>query len=54
MRPDGVERVLQFDVDRVDSPGGGKIKSNNESGEWLISIDGTERYHIPVEVLEGD
>jgi len=53
LRPDGVERVLQFEGDRVVSPGGGKIKASNQSGEWVISIDGTESYRIPVAALEG-
>ena len=54
MRPDGVERVLRFDGDQVASPGGGKIDASDATGDWIISIDGTERYRFPVEFLVGD
>jgi hypothetical protein len=53
MRSDGVERILQFDGDRVVSPGKGKIRAQRQSDEWTVTIDGVESYRIPVAVIEG-
>ena len=53
MRPDGVERVLQFDAVKVVSPGEGEVRARLVSGIWEISIDNTETYRIPVEAVEG-
>ena len=53
MRSDGVERILQFDGDRVVSPGKGKIHVQRKSDEWTVTIDGVESYRIPVAVIEG-
>ena len=53
MRPDGIERVLQFDGDRVTSPDVGKIQAEFQAGEWYITINDTETYQIPLAAIEG-
>jgi len=53
MRPDGIERVLQFDGEQVASPGVGKVQARLQSDLWTISIDGNETYSIPLAVIEG-
>ena len=53
MRPDGVERVLQFDGEQVTSPGEGKVKAVFQSDEWRITVDDIETYHIPLAAIEG-
>ena len=53
MRSDGVERILQFDGDRVVSPGEGKIRAQRQSDEWTVTIDDVETYRIPLAVIEG-
>jgi hypothetical protein len=53
MRPDGVERILQFDGDRVVSPDEGEIRAQRQSDEWTITIDDIESYRIPMAAIEG-
>jgi len=53
MRPDGVERVLQFDGDQVVSPGEGEIQAELLGDEWIIKIDDDESYRIPLAAVEG-
>ena len=53
MRPDGVERVLLFDGERVVSPGEGKVQARFQSDGWEISIDDKEVYRIPLAAIEG-
>ena len=53
MRLDGVERILQFDGDRVVSPGEGKVSAQRQSDEWTVTIDDVESYRIPVAAVEG-
>ena len=53
MRPDGVERVLQFDGDQVVSPGGGEIQAELVGDDWIIKIDDEESYRIPLAAPEG-
>lgn len=53
MRPDGVERVLQFNGEQVISPGEGKVQARFQSDEWEISIDDRETYRIPLAAIEG-
>lgn len=53
IRPDGIERILQFDSRQVSSPGEGKVKAEFQSDEWRITIDNTETYYIPLAAIEG-
>ncbi len=53
MRPDGVERILQFDGNGAVSPGKGKIRARRQSDEWTVIIDDVESYRIPVAAIEG-
>jgi len=53
MRLDGVERILQFDGDRVVSPGEGRVSAQRQSDEWMITIDDVESYRIPLAAVEG-
>ena len=53
MRLDGVERILQFDGDRVVSPGEGKVHAQRQSDEWTVTIDDIESYRVHVEAIEG-
>ena len=53
MRPDGVERVLQFDGDQVVSPGEGEIQAELLGDDWIIKIDDDESYRIPLAAVEG-
>jgi len=53
MRPDGIERILQFDGEQVSSPGEGRVKAEFQSDEWRITINDTETYHIPLAAIEG-
>ncbi len=54
MRPDGVERILQFDGDSVTSPGKGEIQAQHQSDDWItVTIDEVESYRIPMAVIEG-
>lgn len=53
MRADGIERVLQFDGKQVTVSGAGRIQAEYQPDEWLITIDDTETYHIPLAAIEG-
>jgi len=53
MRPDGIERVLQFEGDQVTSPGEGKVQAEYQADEWQITINNMETYHIPLAAIEG-
>ena len=53
MRPDGVERILQFDGDSIATPDEGTITVKRQSDEWTVSIDDLESYHIPTAAIEG-
>lgn len=53
MRSDGVERILQFDGDKVVSPSEGKIHALRQSDDWIVTIDDVESYQIPMAAIEG-
>jgi len=53
MRPDGVERILQFDGDSIATPDEGTITAKRHSDEWTVSIDDLESYRIPTAAIEG-
>ena len=53
LKPDGEERVLNFDGDRVGTPGAAKLSFSHDSGEWTISIDGSEFFRVPDAAVSG-
>ncbi len=53
MRPDGTERILQFDGDTLTTPDAGKIEIQHDADLWLITIDGCESYNIPQAAIDG-
>lgn len=53
LRSDGVERILQFDVDTIATPSAGEINAGMVDDEWIIRIDKDESYRIPRAAVEG-
>ena len=53
MKPNGVERVLEFDSGEITSPDGGNLSWNTQDGDWYIRIDDQEFYIVPDAALKG-
>ena len=53
MKPNGVERVLEFDSGEITSPDGGNLSWNTQDGDWYIRIDDQEFYIVPDAALNG-
>ncbi len=55
LRPDGVERILEFHTDRVTTPGNGRIQAVRQANDdWRITIEDHESYLVPDAFIEGD
>lgn len=52
-RPDGRERVLNFDRGDVTTPDGGRLTWGKDGGEWYIGIDDREFYVVPEAAVSG-
>ena len=53
MRPDGEERVLNFDGEKVSTPDGGDLNWETLEGDWYINIDSLEFYLVPEAAIFG-
>ena len=53
MKPNGVERVLEFNSGEITSPNGGNLSWNTQEGEWHIRIDDQEFYIVPDAAVNG-
>ena len=53
MKPNGVERVLEFDSGEITAPDGGNLSWNTQDGDWYIRIDDQEFYIVPDAALKG-
>jgi hypothetical protein len=54
MKPNGDERIFNFDGDRVSTPNGGHLRSKRVEDEWQLHIGKHEYYSIPEAFLYGD
>jgi len=54
MKPDGVERTLEFVDEEVTSPDGGDLTWERPKGDWSIQVDGYEFYEVPRSAISGD
>lgn len=52
-RPDGRERVLNFDRGDVTTPNGGHLTWGKQGDEWYIGIDNREFYIVPDAAVFG-
>jgi hypothetical protein len=53
MKPNGEERVLEFDSGEITSPDGGNLSWNTQEGDWYIRIDEQEFYIVPDAAVNG-
>lgn len=54
MKPDGVERTLEFVDDELTSPDGGDLTWERPRGDWNIQVDGYEFYEVPKSLIGGN
>ena len=53
MNPAGEERVLNFEIGDVTTPGGGDLIWRQQEGDWYIGIGDREFYLVPEAVVYG-
>ena len=54
MKPNGEERIFNFDGDQVSTPNGGRLRAKLDGDEWRLHIGKHEYYSIPEAFLYGD
>lgn len=54
MKPDGSERVLNFEDTNVTTPDEGELSWQRIGDEWRVSIDDQEYYVVPEAAIYGD
>jgi len=53
MKPNGEERILNFDNGEVTTPDGGNLNWDIKDGDWYIRIDDQEFYIVPEAAING-
>lgn len=53
IKPNGEERILNFDSGEVTTPDGGNLKWEIQDGDWHIRIDNQEFYIVPDAAVNG-
>jgi hypothetical protein len=53
MKPNGEERILNFDSGEITTPDGGDLNWDIKDGDWYIRIDNQEFYIVPDAAVNG-